>query len=114
MVNRITHREHRADYIRKKPHYRILKHLLYCIQYKSITYLKMRVWHYKYRGMTFQSKLAEVEMAGMTKEIEASEMTIQKLVAVSDYLFTRSTYADKIVMQLAQDEIPNEAFLFYL
>jgi len=115
----MTHRDYKADFIRKKKHYKVLKHLLFCVQYKDIQYLKKRVWHYMYKGMTFESslaekELAEKELAGLIKDIESSELTVQKIIAISDYMFGESVYMDKIVMQLAQDELPKEAFLFYL
>lgn len=113
MISRITHRHFRVEYIRKKPQYKIMKHLLFYINNKSLFELLTRVYYYKYKAMRLtKSVLKNREIQKLLDDIIEADFRLQILFAISDYLWGNNTYFDKILLQLGNDELPREAFLF--
>lgn len=129
MIKRMTKRYYRAEKIRDNKHYKMLKHLLYYVRYKSVSEIILKMWQLKHPntklflssddpdedkmfGRIVSDEYKDQFVDDVLNAIFESNFKYDLLIRFAKILYSDSWHMNNIVKQIGLDELPKEAFLF--
>lgn len=118
MIRRKTKRDFRADKIRDSRHYKMLRHLLYYVRFKSAEDIVRKVWSLRLGlndGKVWRFGLNDYDVKFVNAVLDAiigSDFTYEILMKLGNIIYDIDWYTNRVIRQIGIDELPKEAFLF--